>query len=84
MPHSVVSEMVTGFGIPGVIHVLLPGAPQNGIVGLVDAAPTGEETVKTRRPVIRMTLHLLLAKVGVMKTAGPMNERKHHHLKIVI
>ena len=79
LPHSVIMVMVTG-----VDHAALPDGTPNVIAGLVDAALTGEENVTTKKLVIRMTLRLRLAKVGVTKTADQMPERKHHHLEIII
>ena len=81
---SVVNRMVTGIEIPDAIHVVLQGAPQNVIVGLVGAAPIGEEIASRRSRGTRMMHHLRLAKGGVTKTAGPMPEKLHHHLGILI
>ena len=75
--------MVTGI-LSDVDLAVLPDAPQNVIAGLVDAALTGEGIVRAKRLVTRMTLLLCLAKGEVTRIAGPMPEKGHHHLGILI
>ena len=81
---SVVNRMATGIEIPDAVHVVLQDAPQSVIVGLVGAAPIGEEIAIRRSRGTRMMHHLRLAKGGVTKIAGPMPEKPHHHLEIPI
>ena len=78
-PRLDIMVMVTGVGL----EALLEGLP-NVTSGCADTAPIGEEIVRIKKRVIRMTPRSKLVRGVVTRTAGRMPERKYHHLGIII